>query len=98
MEWILIWLGFAIATGVVGASKGRSGFGWFLLGLLFSFFALIVVACMPSRHGNSGTLPVHFPDAPTPDTHIKCPDCKELVLRDARVCKHCRCKLVPQLA
>ena len=25
-------------------------------------------------------------------THKKCPDCAELVLIDARVCKHCGCK------
>ena len=33
---------------------------------------------------------------PTADTHVKCPDCAELVKREARVCKHCGCKLVPQ--
>lgn len=33
---------------------------------------------------------------PTPDTHVKCPDCAELILRDAKVCKHCGCKLRPQ--
>ena len=33
---------------------------------------------------------------PSPDTHVRCPDCRELVLRDARVCKHCGCKLIPQ--
>lgn len=34
--------------------------------------------------------------AATPDTHIKCPDCRELILKDARVCKHCGCKLIPE--
>lgn len=34
--------------------------------------------------------------APTPETHVKCPDCAELVRREARVCKHCGCRLVPQ--
>lgn len=33
---------------------------------------------------------------PTPQTHVKCPDCRELVLRDARKCKHCGCSLIPQ--
>lgn len=33
---------------------------------------------------------------PSPDTHVKCPDCAELVKREARVCRHCGCKLVPQ--
>lgn len=33
---------------------------------------------------------------PSPETHVKCPDCAELVMKAARVCKHCGCKLVPQ--
>ena len=32
---------------------------------------------------------------PTPETHVKCPDCKEFVLRDARKCKHCGTALIP---
>ena len=41
--------------------------------------------------GSGGVAP-----GPTPETHSRCPDCKELVLKEARVCKHCGCKLVPQ--
>ena len=33
---------------------------------------------------------------PDPNTHVKCPECRELVLRDARKCKHCGCSLIPQ--
>lgn len=36
------------------------------------------------------------PAAPTAATHVKCPDCAELVRREAKVCKHCGCRLVPQ--
>ena len=32
----------------------------------------------------------------SPETHIRCPDCKELVRKDARVCKHCKASLIPQ--
>ena len=32
----------------------------------------------------------------SPSTHVKCPDCRELVLMDARKCKHCGCALIPQ--
>lgn len=32
----------------------------------------------------------------SPETHVKCPDCRELVLKDARKCKHCGCTLTPQ--
>jgi len=30
------------------------------------------------------------------ETHVKCPDCRELVFRDASKCKHCGTALVPQ--
>lgn len=36
------------------------------------------------------------PTAPSFRTHIKCPDCAELILKEARICKHCGCKLLPQ--
>ncbi len=35
---------------------------------------------------------------PDPRTHLKCPDCREFVLREASVCKHCGCELVPKEA
>jgi hypothetical protein len=35
-------------------------------------------------------------NAPNPNMHIKCPDCAELILKEAKVCKHCSCKLIPQ--
>jgi hypothetical protein len=35
-------------------------------------------------------------DAPTPATHVRCPECRELVIHDARKCKHCGCALIPQ--
>jgi hypothetical protein len=39
----------------------------------------------------------HFAKSqPNEDTHVKCPDCRELILKDARKCKHCGCNLIPQ--
>lgn len=32
---------------------------------------------------------------PTKDSHVSCPDCKELILKEAKVCKFCGCKLIP---
>lgn len=32
----------------------------------------------------------------TPKTHVRCPDCRELVRKDARKCKHCGTALIPQ--
>jgi hypothetical protein len=33
---------------------------------------------------------------PTPETHVRCPDCKRLVVKSSRACEYCGCKLVPQ--
>lgn len=89
MELPVIWIGLAIACSIVASNKDRSVFGWFILGLLFSLIALIIVIVLPSRKPTSNS-------TPHPDTHVRCPDCREFVLRDARVCKHCGCKLIPQ--
>lgn len=35
-------------------------------------------------------------DAPHPDTHHRCPDCKELIRKDAATCRFCGARLVPQ--
>jgi len=35
---------------------------------------------------------------PTPESHVRCPECKELVRKDAKVCKHCGTKLIPEEA
>jgi hypothetical protein len=32
----------------------------------------------------------------SPETHIRCPDCKGLILKEAKKCMHCSCTLVPQ--
>jgi membrane protein implicated in regulation of membrane protease activity len=88
VEIFFLWIALTIACAVVAASKGRSVIGWTVLGLLFSLLAFIVVAVMPSIK--------EAKDAPDPGTHVKCPDCRELVLMDARKCKHCGCALVPQ--
>lgn len=88
MEVFIFWLVFSIAVGAYGASKGRSGFGWFLLAMVISPLLGFIFCAIAS---NKNT-----PAGPTPDTHVKCPDCRELVLKDARKCKHCGCALVPQ--
>ena len=35
-------------------------------------------------------------EEPTPATHVRCPDCRELIAKESRVCKYCGCKLIPQ--
>lgn len=91
MEYAFFWFIFAVAVGFIASARGRSGFGWFILAMVISpVIAVIIVALIPSIGPAPGQLA-----APTPDTHVKCPDCAELVLAEARVCKHCGCRLVP---
>jgi hypothetical protein len=46
---LIVWFGFAICCGVIAGAKARTALGWFLLGLVFGIFALICIACIPSR-------------------------------------------------
>lgn len=47
MELVFIWVAFGVVTAIAASQRGRSAVGWFLLGILFSFFALIVVLILP---------------------------------------------------
>lgn len=38
------WVLFAVFSGIGAAQKGRSSLGWFLVGLMFGFFGLLVYA------------------------------------------------------
>lgn len=84
---IFIWVFFAVVIGYAAFRRGRSCFGWFLLGILISpLLAGFLLLALPNKTMR----------APTPETHVKCPDCAELVRREARVCMHCGCRLIPQ--
>jgi len=79
VEIFFFWLIFAVVVGVVASSRGRSGFGWFLLAMVVSpLLAFIVVAFLPS-----------LKNAPNSNTHAKCAMCAELILKEAIKCKHC---------
>lgn len=89
MLWVL-WLLFPIIAGVAAERKGRSGGGWFLLGLLIGPFSLVVLA-LPSieekrrdaaRHGEINEF-------------RKCPACAEIVRAEAKVCRFCQRELPP---
>lgn len=91
MDILLLWFIFAVIVGVAASSRGRSGFGWFVLAIVISpLIAGLLMALMPSLTASADA------ERPTPSTHVKCPDCAELVRKEARVCKHCGCRLIPQ--
>ena len=86
MAWIIGWLTLSFLAGWIAEQKGRSGPGFFLLALVFSPLIGLIAASAARRID---------PGAPKPETHIRCPDCREFILKEARACKHCGCKLIP---
>lgn len=82
MVYFLLWIGLAVAVGMVATSRNRGSGNWFLVSVVFSpLIGLILLLAMPNLQTRSGT-------DDTAD-RIKCPACAELVLPDASVCKHC---------
>ena len=90
MDMFIFWFLASVACGFYGSSKGLWGFGWFLASMFFSPFIGFLFCAIADdlKHPQEA--------APTPETHVKCPDCRELVLHDARKCKHCGTALIPQ--
>lgn len=48
MTFVVVWLGLAVAAGVIASSKGRSGFGYFILGLFLPLIGVIIAIGVPS--------------------------------------------------
>lgn len=90
---LAVWLLLAVLVGVFAQRRGRMGFGFFVLSVMLSPLIgwLIVLAIGPARSASPQPTA-----APTPETHVRCPDCRELVYKDARKCKHCGSARVPQ--
>lgn len=80
MEILLLWVLFAVFSGVIADSKRRNVIAWALIGLFFGPFGLIV-----------GLLPSQGEGASNPQlgTLTACKKCKEPIQYNAKICKHC---------
>lgn len=79
---VLVWLFLAALVGVLADRRGRMGFGWFVLSVMFSPLLMLLLVLVL----RDASLPVATVDI-TPQ--VRCPDCRELVRADALKCKHC---------
>lgn len=96
MGYVFGWLTFSVIVGVAAGGRGRSGVAWFLISALISpLFGLILLVVLP-KLGVAAVLRDSAGEAITPETHVRCPDCRELVRADAKKCKHCGSALLPQ--
>lgn len=82
MEALFVAVSGCVLAYLAAKNRGRSGW-WWLLGWIGVVFVLV----LPDLKGAS--------EGPAPETHVRCPDCRELVRRDARKCKHCGAPLIP---
>lgn len=96
MELFLLWFGLACAVGYAAGRMGRSWVGWFSLAVIISPLLAGIFLAISGSKGIAAAPRDEIGNLITPDTHVHCPDCRELVRKDARKCKHCGTALIPQ--
>jgi hypothetical protein len=89
-----------VCVAVIATKKGRSAIGWFFISIfvtpILSFIMLMVMGettdfkLAELRKNKQYATGEAIPD---PYTHMKCPDCAELIKIEAKVCKHCGCRI-----
>lgn len=91
----IAWTVGAIAVGVVAEFRGRMAPPWFLISMALSpLLGAVLLIAMPQKRRGSAVAVTADPDLSK--DHTRCPECREVVRRDARKCKHCGSQLIPQ--
>ncbi len=95
--WLaVLWFFGSVTVACAASERGRSVLGWLLLSFLVTPVLSAIALLVLPKVGRAA-LPRDESGQPiAEDTYVRCPDCRELVRRDARKCKHCGTALTPQ--
>jgi len=83
MEFLAIWLVCGLIAAVIASNKGRSGCGWFLVGVLLGPLGFILALVVSGDEKKTEERDIQS------GAKKKCPYCAELVRKEAVICKHC---------
>ena len=83
MVFVIIWLCFGLGAAMIATKKGRSGCGFFTLGVLLGPFGLLFALLASSDQRAVDTAALNSGELK------KCPHCAELIRREATKCRYC---------